>query len=219
MSPLDRSRTIDRQKHEDLLKTATHVEHKGYKGGGGPDKVVLPPGKSRHVHTAVKQIHVPVERTVRVPVVKKHVERQTETKVVNGVKMVPVKKYRTVKETVLETKEEVVEGFREEWKKVKVPTKEVVKKQVPRTVTRQVPYVEYVPKEVVREVRVPRDVIKEKHGIRVDKHLGTKVMTIEEDHHYEMRPVKVKTGDVRVMETGYQHHGKSQHGRSQFNPP
>lgn len=133
--------------------------------------------------------------------------------------MVPVKKYRTVTETVLESKEEVVHGFREEWRKVKVPTKEVVKTQVPKTVTRQVAYVEYVPKEVHQEVTVPRDVVKEKRGYRLDKHVGTKVMTVEEDHHYEMKPVKVKTGDVRVTETGYLHHGKTQHGRSSFRPP
>lgn len=128
--------------------------------------------------------------------------------------MVPVKKYRDVQETVIETKEEVVHGYREVWKKVREPTREVVKKHVPVTKTRKVAYIDYVPKHFEKVVEVPKDQVVEKKGVRVDKHIGRKIIEVEEDHHYEMRPVLVKKGETRVREHGYEHHGKTRHGKS-----
>jgi len=179
----------------------------------GARRVVKAP-VSTHVHTVKKRIHVPVEKEVKVPVVKKSLEQKVEKQVIKGTKMVPVKKFREVQETIIETKEEVVHGFRDEWKKVRVPTKEVVKKHVPVTRTRKVAYVDYVPKEFEKVIEVPKDKIVEKKGFRVDKHVGRKIVEVEEDHHYEMRPVLVRKGDTRVRHHGYEHHGKTAHGKS-----
>jgi len=205
---LSASQRITGAEHEALLKSAVHVE-----GRDTRDKTVSMRGPV-HTHTVKKKIHVPVEKEVKVPVVKKTVDHQTERTVVQGTKMVPVKKFREVQETVIETREEVVHGFREKWVKVREPTTEVVKKEVPVTKTRNVPYIDYVEKVTEHVITVPREVVTEKRGYRTDKHVGTKVVEVEQDHHYEMRPVYVKSGETRMRDAGYVHHGLTQHGRS-----
>jgi len=205
---LSASQRITGAQHEALLKSAVHVE-----GRDTRDNAVGMRGPV-HTHTVKKKIHVPVEREVKVPVVKKTVDHQTERTVVQGTKMVPVKKFREVQETVIETREEVVHGFREKWVKVREPTTEVVKKEVPVTKTRNVPYIDYVEKVTEHVITVPKEVVTEKRGYRTDKHVGTKVVEVEQDHHYEMRPVYVKPGETRMRDAGYVHHGLTRHGRS-----
>jgi len=200
------SQKITQADYDDLVNAAVTVEVDGVRNPKVPG--------GTHIHTVKKKIHVPVEREVKVPVTKRQVEQHVEKKVIRGTKMVPVKKYRDVKETVIQTKEEVVHGYKEVWKKVREPTREIVKKSVPVTRTRKVAYVDYVPKHFEKVVEVPQDEVVEKKGYRVDKHIGTKVVEVEEDQVYEMRPVLVKKGDTRVRDRGYEHHGKTKHGKS-----
>jgi len=205
---LSGSQKISQAEHDRLVRTAVHVD-----ATSPPPTCKMAVGGT-HVHTVKKQIHVPVEKEVKVPVVKKSLEQKLEKQVIKGTKMVPVKKYREVQETVIETKEEVVHGYKDVWKKVREPTREIVKKHVPVTRTRKVAYVDYVPKQFEKVIEVPKDKIVEKKGFRVDKHVGRKIVEVEEDHHYEMRPVLVRKGDTRMTHKGYEHHGKTQHGRS-----
>mmetsp|Transcript_16754 Transcript_16754/g.41789 ORF Transcript_16754/g.41789 Transcript_16754/m.41789 type:complete len:249 (+) Transcript_16754:102-848(+) len=199
------TRLISQAEQDDLVRQAVHV------GPPCGDCLDVPRG---HVHTTKKRIHVPVEKEVKVPVIKREVNRGVEKQVLRGKNMIPVKKYRDVKETVLETREEVVHGHKEVWKKFREPTREVVKKAVPVTRTKRVAYIDYVPKQVEKVIEVPRDEIVEKKGVRVDKHVGRKIVEVEEEHHYEMRPVLVRKGETRMRECGYEHHGKTAHGKS-----
>lgn len=146
--------------------------------------------------------------------VKKEAHIATEQKVIKGTKLVPVKKFKEVQETTVEIHEEVVHGYREVWKKVREPTTQVVKKRVPVTKTRTIPYMDYETKEVEMVVEVPKEVVKTRQGYRLDKHMGSKIVEVEEDHHYEMRPVRVQKGETRVTEhpQNYEHYGKLEHG-------
>lgn len=174
----------------------------------------IPTNGHTHVKTVKKKIHIPVEQTIKVPVMKKEAEIKMERKVVKGQQVVPIKKFKEVEETVVEVQEEVVHGYREVWKKVREPTTEVVKKRVPVVKKRQVPYMDYETKEVEMVVDVPKEEVKTKTGYRYDKHIGSKIVEVEEDHHYEMRPVRVAKGQTRVKEhpDNYEHYGKAMHG-------
>jgi len=147
------------------------------------------------------KMHVPIEEEVKVPVFRKEAVQGTTTKVITGQKLIPVKKYREVEEKVVEMKEEVIKGYRTEWREVKVPYTEVVKKPVVKTVMKKVPYTDYEVQEVKKTVTVPTEEIKVKKGYRIDKHIGTKVVETEHEEVYEMQPVLVKRGGAKMKES------------------
>lgn len=153
-----------------------------------------------HTKTVTKKVLIPVEETVKVPVVRKEACRGVQQHVVKGKKLVPVTKYKEVEETTLQIQEELINGVRE-------------KRAVPITRMRKVPYREYEEKEVEIVVDVPMEQVKTRKGYRLDKHVVSKIVEVEEDHHYEMRPVYVGKGDVRMRE-GPEHHAfKQVHGK------
>merc|ERR1740121_116098 len=73
---------------------------------------------------------------------------------------------------------------------------------------------DYEIQEVEVVVDVPMEDVKTTTGYRYDKHLGSKIVQVEEDHHYEMRPVRVAKGETRVKDhpDNYEHYGKAVHG-------
>merc|ERR1711879_489253 len=155
--------------------------------------------REQHVKTTKKKLIVPVEEEIKVPIYRKEASRKKEKVVVKGTKLVPVTKYKEVEETVLDVQEEMVNGVQE-------------KRAVPITRVRQIPYQEFEEKVVEIEVEVPADEVVTRKGFRVDKHVVSKVVEVEEDLVYEMRPVLVKRGEKRMKELGNHHAFKTEHG-------
>jgi hypothetical protein len=176
------------------MEKAVHTQHKDYA------KLLDTVGrKEQHTTTAKKKVIVPVEEEVKVPVYRKEARRKTEKVAVQGTKLVPVTKYKEVEETVLEVQEEMVNGHKE-------------KRAIPVTRVRQIPYQEFEEKVVNIEVDVPAYEVVTRKGFRVDRHVVSKVVEVEEDLVYEMRPVLVKKGEKRMKELGNHHAFKTEHG-------
>jgi len=91
------------------------------------------------------------------------------------------------------------------------------KRAVPVTKTRKIPFRDYEEKEVEIVVDVPMEEVKTRKGYRMDKHVVSKVVEVEEEHHYEMRPVFVGKGDVRMREANEHHAFKKEHGKPVWN--
>jgi len=173
------------------MRRAVHTQHyeKGALDGAG--KTV--------VQTVKKHALVPVEEDVKVPVVRKEVNRYSEKQVVKAQRLVPVQKFKEVEETTLEVRREMVNGRPE-------------KRAVPVTKTRMQPYTDYVEEEYDVVVQVPKEEVVTRTGYRMDKHVTSKLMEIEEDHVYELRPVLVKKGGLRQKELCDHHTFKREHG-------
>jgi len=149
--------------------------------------------------TIRKQMLVPIEETVKVPVVRKEVNRHVAKQTIKAQRLVPVQKFKEVQETTLEVKEEMVNGRRE-------------KRAVPVTRTRRQPYTDFVEEEYDVVVDVPKQEVVTRTGYRMDKHVTSKLMEVEEDHVYELRPVLVKKGECRHRELADHHTFKKAHG-------
>lgn len=188
------SSKLNDMQDQELMNIAVHTQHKDYA------KLLDTVGK-KELHTKVmkKKVIVPVEETVQVPVYRKEAKHKTEKVVVKGSKLIPVTKYKEVEETVLDVQEEMVNG-------------RIEKRAVPVTRVRQIPYRDFEEREVDVEVEVPKDEIVQRKGFRMDKHVVSKVVEVEEDLVYEMRPVLVKKGERRMKELGDHHAFKKEHG-------
>jgi len=198
---------LDRHGHDDLVQRAIRVEH-------GEDPVAKHPVHHSH-HTVRKLMEVPYEEKVRVPVKKKVATVGVETKVMKGVELVPVKKYKEVEETVIEVREEEVKGMREVWVKKQVPYTEIVKKPVKVTKVRKIPYTDYEQKEVEVTVDVPCHKVQVQTGYRDDTVLKTKMVEVEQDVTVEHRPAFHSQGPPRVRDLADEkHHGVVARGRS-----
>lgn len=188
------SQRLSAEEDRRLMDKAVHTKHKDY--GKLFDQATL---QQQHLKTAKKRIIVPVEEDIKVPVYKKVANRGTKKVVVQGTKLVPVTKYKEVEETVLQVQHEHENGHQE-------------KRAVPVTRVRRIPYQEFEEKVVDVEVEVPADEVVTRKGFRVDKHVVSKVVEVEEDLVYEMRPVLVHKGDKRMKDIGEHHTFKKQHG-------
>jgi hypothetical protein len=119
--------------------------------------------------------------------------------IVKGTKLVPVTKYKEVEETILDVQEEIVNGHTE-------------KRAAPVTRLRKIPYQDFEEQVVEVEVEVPADEVVTRTGYREDKHVVSKLVEVEEELVYEMRPVLVKKGEKRMKELGDHHAFKTEHG-------
>merc|ERR1719491_972448 len=155
--------------------------------------------RANYTKVMEQKLIVPVEETVQVPIYRKEAKHKTKKVVVKGSKLVPVTKYKEVEEIVLDVQEEMVNRHKE-------------KRAVPVTRVRQIPYQDFEEREVDVEVEVPNDEIVQRKGFRTDKHVVSKVVEVEEDLVYEMRPVLVKKGGRRMRELGDHHAFKKEHG-------
>mmetsp|Transcript_52774 Transcript_52774/g.112961 ORF Transcript_52774/g.112961 Transcript_52774/m.112961 type:complete len:259 (-) Transcript_52774:126-902(-) len=188
-----RSKTITQEEDKKLTRQAVHTQHQ-------PNDAVLAGTGELRTKTLKKHILVPVEETIKVPVVRKEASRTVQQQVVKGQKLVPVKKFKEVEETYLEVKEVTVNGRKE-------------KRHTPVTRMRKVPYTDFETKEVDIVVDVPMEEVVTRTGYRLDKHVVSKVVEVEEDHIYEMRPVLVRKGDTRMTEKHEHHSFKTKHGK------
>jgi len=184
------------QEYDDLMANA--VRASGQQGGVNPD--ALPRGES-FVADVVKVVEVPVIEDVRVGVTGFGVEKGMTKKTVKTKQMVPVERYKEVEETAIETQEEVVTDTRMVWKQVPEEYSYVVKKPVPVTRKKMVPFTDYEEREVEMEVDVPTDKKVEVDGYRIDQRLKGKRYEVKQKEVYEMRPVRVGVeGDMRVKD-------------------
>lgn len=178
-----------------LMHSAVHTQHqKDYNRN-----LDLESGE-QYIKTLKKQVLLPKEETVKVPVVRKEVKKEVRKAVVRGNKQVPVKKYKEVPETTLEVRYEMVNGIRE-------------KRAVPVTKMKKVRYTDFESRPVEVEVEVPVEEVVTRKGHRVDKHVVSKVYEVEEDHVYEMRPVYIGKAATRMQEKHEHHTFKQHHGK------
>jgi hypothetical protein len=188
------SKGISANEDKHLMNAAVHTQHKDY--AHFLDTIGV---REQHVKTMKKKVIVPVEETVKVPVYRKEAHRKTEKVLVKGTKLVPVTKFKEVEETVLDVQEEMVNGHAE-------------KRAAPVTRVRRIPYQDFEERVVEVEVEVPADEVVTRKGYREDRHVVSKVVEVEEDLVYEMRPVLVKKGAKRMNELGDHHAFKTAHG-------
>mmetsp|Transcript_31929 Transcript_31929/g.92295 ORF Transcript_31929/g.92295 Transcript_31929/m.92295 type:complete len:287 (+) Transcript_31929:58-918(+) len=183
-----------------LLRQAVHTQHKHW------DSAPLPGTGAVHVKTIKRRMLVPVEEIVKVPVVRKEHVKRVEQHTVTGQRVVPIKKYKEVEETVIEVKQEMVNGRME-------------KRAHPVTRIKRVPYMDYETRAVDVVVDVPIEEVVTRTGYRFDKHVVSKVVEVEEDHHFEMRPHFLKKGETRVKDRGVHHAFKTDHGTPTWDGP
>lgn len=201
-------RSISNQEHEDLIEKAVHVEYL--------KKHEVPKMESQTFKaTHKKLIKVPTVQEKTVPVYKKYIDKAVHKHVVQGTKITPIIKTKQVTYTEIEQKVETIDhGTTEMMKRVSEPVECIIKTHVPVTRMVRKAYVEYVPVKTEKKIEVPNDRIVEKRGVRVDKHIGFKVLELEEDHHYEMRAQYKANGETRARHCGKELHGKLSKGRS-----
>lgn len=185
---------ISHEQDQSILKQAVHTQHKGYMPAD-----LAATERTTHTKTEKKRVIIPVEETIEVPVYRQSLSHKTKTVIVQGKKMIPTTRYKEVEETVLQTVEEMVNGRKE-------------KRAIPVVRKREIPYTHYEAKMVDIEVQVPDDEVVQQIGTRMDKHVVSKVVEVEEDHVYEMRPVLISKGEKRMKELGEHHAFKKEHG-------
>mmetsp|Transcript_82155 Transcript_82155/g.229010 ORF Transcript_82155/g.229010 Transcript_82155/m.229010 type:complete len:252 (-) Transcript_82155:220-975(-) len=178
-----------------LADEAVRVEHKTR-----PRSHHLPQGQG--THTKVKQLHVPFEEIVKVPVKKHVLETGVRKEVVEGVEVVPVRKYRDVDFVVVDVEEKTIPRVRKVWKLVDEPFQKVVKEPIKRVITKRVPQTVFNEKVVEKTVEVPDDHVETHIGHRYDKVMKTKRIEVEHDEHFELHPVPIKKGEARMREVG-----------------
>ena len=102
--------------------------------------------------------------------------------------------------TRMETQEVQEKRHKWVWRPEKIEYYETVRKSVPVTERREVPYTTYEPQSVDIEVEVPVETVRKEQGYRVDRVLKKKPLEVEQDIIYEMRPHRVGAGPLRYRE-------------------
>merc|ERR1719158_1131432 len=171
------------------MKSAVHTQHQG-RGLAGQTVTAK----------VKKHVMVPVEEEVQVPVVRKEVVKTMGKKTIKCQRLVPVTKYKEVEETTLETREEMVDGRRE-------------KRAIPITQKRLQPYQDYEQEEYDMVIDVPIEEVVTRTGTRTDKQVTSKLVEVEEEHIYELRPVLIGKGEVKHRHIGDHHKFKHEHGK------
>ena len=184
------------QEYDALMGKA--IRASGQQGGINPD--ALPRGES-FVAELTKVVEVPVIEDIKVGVSGFGVEKGMTRKTVTTKQMVPVERFKEVEETSVETQEEVVKDTRMVWKQVPEEYTYVVKRPVPVTRKKMVPFTDFEEREVEMEVDVPTDKKVVVDGYRIDQRLMGKRYEVKQKEVYEMRPVRIGVeGDMRVKD-------------------
>merc|ERR1719162_1788989 len=150
-----------------------------------------------------KHVVVPVEEEVQVPVVRKEVRKKMTKQTITCQRLVPVTRYKEVEETTLETRVETVNGRRE-------------KRAVPITQMRMQPYQDFEEEEYEMVIDVPIQEIVTRTGIRTDKQVVSRIVEVEQEHIYELRPVLVGKGEAQHRHVGDHHKFKHEHGKPEW---
>jgi len=180
-----------------LTNSAVHTHYEGQRSGA------LSMAGQKVTTNVKKHVVVPVEEEVQVPVVRKEVRRTMGKQVIMCQRLVPVTKYKEVEETTLETREEMVNGRRE-------------KRAVPITQIRMQPYQDFEEEEYEKVIDVPMEEIVTRTGFRTDKQVVSKIVEVEQEHIYELRPVLVGKGEARHRHIGDHHKFKHEHGKPEW---
>jgi len=173
-----------------LNKSAVHTQHVG-------DGAIQPQQVTRKF---MKHVVVPVEEDVLVPVVRKEIRKTNGKQTIKCQRLVPVTKYKEVEETTLETRIETVNGKRE-------------KRAVPITQMRMQPYQDFEEQEYEMVIDVPIQEIVTRTGTRTDKQVVSRIVEVEQEHIYELRPVLVGKGETKHRHIGDHHKFKHEHGK------
>lgn len=201
-----RARTLSEADKQRLLKQGIHVEHIPHD---------LPMAQQPVTKMVKTLVEIPHEEIVKVPVIRKEKRNIVEQQVIKGSKLVPVTKYREVEEINLQDQHVSLGQTRNSH-----PDTQLLKTYGKNARTRKIPYTDYEMQEVDIVVNVPREVVQTRVGYRLDKHVHTKAVELEEEHVYEMRPVLVRKGETKANElTAREHHGKAVHGEPVWDGP
>jgi len=191
---------LSEREYKSLLKDAVGVTGPKNNYGelpGPPNDARMSRQGNRIKRTITRKVEVPVVTTKNVPVERDVVRNETIRKVVKATKMVEKTGFKTVTDMKVKVKEEVVHGYRTVWQPVKVPCTHVVKRPVNVPVQREVSYTYYEPQEYEMVMEVPHQKVTKQQGYRKDKVVVSKVLDVERDELYEMRPHHVGYGPPR----------------------
>jgi len=203
----DPYRKVRKEEEQDLVNRAIRYQEKEQRDEPPPVELT---SKLR------KLIEVPFTEEVEVPMNKKVLTRTTEKKIITGMQLMPVKKYKEVQETRVEVKQEVIKGTKEVWVKKQVPFEKIVKKPVKVNVVRRVPYTDYEEKPVTKVIEIPCDKLQVKSGHRTDQVMKTKLYEVEQDRVFKGdQMVREGTPRMRQVEGG-QTHGVTKRGNPIF---
>eukprot|EP00747_Dinoflagellata_sp_TGD_P046430 gnl/TRDRNA2_/TRDRNA2_144439_c3_seq1.p1 gnl/TRDRNA2_/TRDRNA2_144439_c3~~gnl/TRDRNA2_/TRDRNA2_144439_c3_seq1.p1 ORF type:complete len:196 (+),score=11.57 gnl/TRDRNA2_/TRDRNA2_144439_c3_seq1:2-589(+) len=78
------------------------------------------------------------------------------------------------------------------------------------------PYQDFEEQEYDMVIDVPMDEIVTRTGTRTDKQVVSKIVEVEEERIYEMRPVLVGKGETRHRHIGNHHAFKHEHGKPEW---
>eukprot|EP00656_Telonema_subtile_P057391 TRINITY_DN9424_c0_g1_i1.p1 TRINITY_DN9424_c0_g1~~TRINITY_DN9424_c0_g1_i1.p1 ORF type:complete len:305 (-),score=58.55 TRINITY_DN9424_c0_g1_i1:258-1172(-) len=194
---------VSEDEYQSMIKGAISLDGpKGHYGEFPPMETMQRAGGNKMTRTVHRRVEIPTEVEKQVEIERDVVKRAVEKQTVKGVKMVKKTGHKTVTDVEVEVKEEVVHGYRTVWKPVKEPCTHIVKRPVKKEVKREVPYTYYEPEEVSYEIEVPREKVTKERGFRTDKVVVGKMVDVERDELYEMRPHYIGTGPARMKHKG-----------------
>lgn len=152
---------------------------------------------------------IPEEKMVKVPVVRKEKEKVIEKVTFQGSKLIPMTKYKEVREIDIQNDQHLTPNKRLS----QAPACVLHKTFKTEGRTRQIPYQDFEEQPVPVTIEVPREKVMTRVGHRMDKVKQSRYVELEEDVVYEMRPFLLKRGETRANELrGKERHGKSLHG-------
>eukprot|EP00161_Ancyromonas_sigmoides_P001943 TRINITY_DN116_c0_g2_i1.p1 TRINITY_DN116_c0_g2~~TRINITY_DN116_c0_g2_i1.p1 ORF type:complete len:516 (-),score=170.37 TRINITY_DN116_c0_g2_i1:113-1555(-) len=156
-----------------------------------------------HTRRIIREVEVPYERKVRVPVRTKRIVQDTQRVSVPVRRLREVPVTRTVQEKYTDFEEREAVRDKEIWVKQIVQEKYMKRVPVTRTRQKQVQEVELRPFTEQMEVEVPIDREEEEVGFRIDTVKDTKLVEVEEVEHYKLVPEKTDQREVvRTRELG-----------------
>jgi len=125
-------------------------------------------------------------------------EQAIEKREMQVTEVVPVEKFKTVDETVVEIQEKEKKGTRLVWKQVPEEYTYTVKEPVTVVRPRKIPFTDYEERVVTKTVEVPveRKVLKE--GYRTDEVLKGKMVEVKQKEVYEMKPHLVGSSEMQM---------------------
>lgn len=186
---------LNNPRNEQVLnKSAVHTHYLDQGKGGMNMAVQTVTAKLK------KHVVVPVEEEVQVPVVRKEVRKTMGKQTITCQRLVPVTRYKEVEETTLETREEIVNGRKE-------------KRAIPITQIRMQPYQDFEEEFYEKVVDVPMEEVVTRTGTRTDKQVVSRIVEVEQEHVYELRPVLVSKGEAQHRHIGDHHTFKHEHGK------
>jgi len=184
--------------YDKLVSQAMKVSGNNYASESDIQKLAKP-YEGRFEVDVKRQVMMPYTEQVTSKVTGYDKEQTLEKREMQVTEVVPVEKFKTVDETIVEIQEKEKKGTRLVWKQVPEEYTYTVKEPVTVVRPRKIPFTDYEERVVTKTVEVPveRKVLKE--GYRTDEVLKGKLVEVKQKEVYEMKPHLIGSSDMQMQ--------------------